>query len=130
MIKYVLYVIIILGIMGVSTACDSTEQPFIINNTLSQPVNLQILEQGVAGGTSRLGIARKTGETLKPSLLLAPGETTPVGTAGVVGGRIGYVIIIENESGKELFRRQFPRDELIKHEFRVIITEAGIEYSL
>jgi len=131
MIKYILCFIMLVGIASTSIACDATERPFVISNTLHQAIALQIWEvlpNGFPDPTFSLPIGRE-GETYQSSLRLTPSETSKVFIAGVVGSRIGYVIIINDESGKELFRHTFPRDELVRHKFKLTITEQSIEYS-
>lgn len=124
--------LLLIGIVSILVGCDGPEEPFVISNTLHQTIVVQILEQGasdVNNAGSPLKLAPKD-QQYEPSVRLTSGETTSIFTEGVFGGRVGYVVIISDENGTELFLRTFSRDELIKHKFKLTITEQGIQYSL
>ena len=121
----------LVGTISTLVACDSKEHPFVISNTLPQAVTLQILEFGI--DTDQLppspALIGREGEYVSGSLRLAAGEVAEIYKAGVAEGRKGYIIVINDERGNELFRQEFPRDDLIKHNFKLTITGQGIEYS-
>jgi hypothetical protein len=130
MIRRTLVIIVLSFTLAFVAACDSAEQAFSVTNNSSQILIIQILEvnsPAYPNVTRNLPIAEQ-GQRYNSSMPLMPGRTYKIFTDGFSGGRVGYTIII-NDDYKELFRRAFPRDELVRHKFRLTITEQGIEYS-
>ena len=135
MIKYFkLFIccVLLISIITTSTGCDRTQEPFIISNTLDQTVVLQIfsvLSEAYPDPIHILVIGREGEQSSETSLHLVANETVKIYSGIFSGGIKAYIIVINDLDSKELFRRTFQRDDLVKHEFRLSITEEGIDFS-
>ncbi|MDD5039421.1 MAG: hypothetical protein PHN78_08940 [Dehalococcoidales bacterium] len=132
--NYLICIGALVGMIGILTACYREEQPFIVTNNAPYPVSIQIFEhQKSAYGLPTINvlpIAQKD-QQFEQSMQLAWGETASIYTAGTTRFRTGYYeISVSDESGKQLFRQGFVREELIEHQFKLtIVSGVGIRYS-
>ena len=135
MIKYLKYLIcctLLIIIVNTSIGCDSQEEPFIISNTLDQTIVLQIFEvwsESFPDPIHIVNIGREDGQSLEPSLQFVANETVKIYLDAISERIKAYIIVINDVNNKELFQRTFQRDDLVKHEFKLFVTEEGIDYS-
>lgn len=127
-LRLVAYLAAIVSVLLVSTtACDDLEKPFLVRNNVPQTVNLRVRVRGGDSIEGPLRIAKGPAERLKPREELLSAEEAIIVLEGVADGRVGYIIIVEDAKGNELFRRYFPRQELVQRKFQMTITEQGIQ---
>lgn len=103
-----------------TAACDRSEQPLVVRNSLAQSMALRVFDE--FGAHAR--VATKTDPILRDTVELAPGEEASVLIDRVT--RRGYTLVIEDRSGQELFRQSFARKELDQRQWRLTITDQGI----